>query len=94
LHKGNPTGSFDELIVGPNLWAGFSQLRGGPSCGLIGGYQQIAERLAEYIDIGATSFILASNPHLEEAYRVGEEVLPLVPAALERVRARRASSAA
>jgi alkanesulfonate monooxygenase len=94
LHKGNPTGSFDELIVGPNLWAGFSQLRGGPSCGLIGGYRQIAERLAEYIDIGASSFILASNPHLEEAYRVGEEVLPLVPAALEKVRARRASSAA
>ncbi|WP_335955673.1 hypothetical protein, partial [Acinetobacter guillouiae] len=23
-------------------------------------------------------FILASNPHLEEAYRVAEEVLPLV----------------
>jgi hypothetical protein len=26
----------------------------------------------------ADAFILASTPHLEEAYRVGEEVLPLV----------------
>jgi alkanesulfonate monooxygenase len=81
LHKGR-TDSFDDLIVGPNLWAGMSILRGGPSCGLIGSYAQIADRLAEYVDAGASSFILASNPHLEEAYRVGEEVLPLIGRAI------------
>ncbi|WP_228143800.1 hypothetical protein, partial [Acinetobacter baumannii] len=27
---------------------------------------------------GVGHFILASNPHLEEAYRVAEEVLPLL----------------
>ena len=81
LHKGNAT-DFDSLIVGPNLWAGMSILRGGPSCGLIGSYEQVAERLTEYIDIGASSFILASNPHLEEAYKVGEDVLPLIGDAL------------
>jgi alkanesulfonate monooxygenase len=81
LHQGK-TDSFDDLIVGPNLWAGMSILRGGPSCGLIGSYAQIADRLAEYVDAGASSFILASNPHLEEAYRVGEEVLPLIGRAI------------
>jgi len=83
LHKGNSQ-DFDSLIVGPNLWAGMSFLRGGPACGLIGSYAQIADRLAEYVAIGATSFILASNPHLEEAYRIGEEVLPLMDEAIAR----------
>ena len=77
LHQGR-TDSFDDLIVAPNLWAGMSVLRGGPSCGLVGSYQQIADRLAEYVHAGASSFILASNPHLEEAYSVGEEILPLL----------------
>jgi len=86
MHQGYVGKSFDDLIVGPSLWAGFSLLRGGPSCGLIGSYSSIADRLAEYIDIGATHFVLASNPHLEEAWRVGEEVLPRVPAALRRLR--------
>jgi alkanesulfonate monooxygenase len=87
LHKGNRS-NFDDLIVGPNLWAGMSILRGGPACGLIGSYEQIADRLAEYIDIGASSFILASNPHLEEAYSVGEEVLPRIGEAVESLKQR------
>ncbi|AOJ29815.1 alkanesulfonate monooxygenase [Burkholderia seminalis] len=81
LHQGN-TQHFDDLIVGPNLWAGMSQIRGGPGCVIVGSHEQVAERLAEYVDIGVSTFILASNPHLEEAYRVGEEVLPLVDGAL------------
>lgn len=81
LHQGN-TQHFDDLIVGPNLWAGMSQIRGGPGCVIVGSHEQVAERLAEYVEIGVSTFILASNPHLEEAYRVGEEVLPLVDGAL------------
>lgn len=81
LHRGN-TQHFDDLIVGPNLWAGMSKIRGGPGCVIVGSHEQVAERLAEYVDIGVSSFILASNPHLEEAYRVGEEVLPLVAGAI------------
>lgn len=88
LHKGNRS-NFDDLIVGPNLWAGMSILRGGPACGLIGSYEQIADRLAEYIDIGATTFILASNPHLEEAYSVGEEILPRIGEAVESLKQRK-----
>jgi alkanesulfonate monooxygenase len=74
---GGATG-FDDLVVGRNVWAGMSAIRGGPGCVLVGSHEQVAERLAEYVDIGVSRFILASNGHLEEAYRVGEEVLPLV----------------
>lgn len=69
---------YDELIVAPNLWGGFSLLRGGPALGIVGSYEQCAERLDDLIARGTDAFILAGTPHLEEAYRVGEEVLPLL----------------
>ncbi len=82
LHGGAK--NFDDLIVGQNIWAGMSAIRGGPGCVIVGSHEQVAERLAEYVDIGVSTFILASNAHLEEAYRVGEEVLPLVPQAAKK----------
>ncbi|PTQ07755.1 alkanesulfonate monooxygenase [Sphingomonas oleivorans] len=69
---------YDELIVGPNLWGGFNLLRGGPALGIVGNYEQCAAKLDELIGRGADAFILAGTPHLEEAYRIGEEVLPLL----------------
>lgn len=69
---------FDDLIIGPNLWAGFAKAKPGPTVGLVGSHQNIAERLSEYRDAGFSTFILAGNPHLEEALRIGQEVLPLV----------------
>lgn len=95
LHNGK-VHKFEDLIIAPNLWAGKAIAGGarggqvgGPTCLLAGSNDQIAERLAEYIDIGITTFILAAKPHLEEAYRVGEYVLPQVDAALERIRSNR-----
>lgn len=69
---------YRDLIIEPNVWAGFNLLRGGQGNGIVGSYQQVAERLDQLVQLGADAFILASTPHLEEAYRVGEEVLPLV----------------
>lgn len=69
---------FEDLIIEPNVWSGFNLLRGGQGNGIVGSYQQVAERLDQLVELGADAFILASTPHLEEAYRVGEEVLPLV----------------
>lgn len=69
---------FDDLILGPNLWAGFGKAKPGPTVGLVGSHENVAERLAEYRDAGFSTFILAGNPHLEEALRIGQEVLPLV----------------
>ncbi|WP_208279924.1 LLM class flavin-dependent oxidoreductase [Massilia oculi] len=70
--------SYKDLIVEPNIWSGFNLLRGGQTQGIVGSYEQVAQRLDDLVQLGADAFILASTPHLEEAYRVGEEVLPLV----------------
>ena len=70
--------SYKDLIIEPNVWSGFTLLRGGQTNGIVGSYEQVAEKLDQLVQLGADSFILASTPHLEEAYRVGEEVLPLV----------------
>ena len=72
------TRNYRDLEVSANVWSGFAHLRGGPAWGLVGSYEQVAERLDELQALGTDAFILASNPHLEEAYRVGEEVLPLL----------------
>ena len=69
---------YRDFIIHPNIWSGLSLLRGGQTQGIIGSYEQVAERLDDLVKLGADAFILASTPHLEEAYRVGEEVLPLV----------------
>lgn len=91
LHGGK-VDRFEDLIIAPNLWAGMALAKGGgsttakiggPTCVLVGSHQQIAERLLEYIGLGVSTFILAAKPHLEEAYRVGENVLPVVRAALD-----------
>jgi alkanesulfonate monooxygenase len=70
--------SYKDLIIEPNVWSGFNLLRGGQTNGIVGNYEQVAEKLDQLVQLGADAFILASTPHLEEAYRVGEEVLPLV----------------
>ncbi|HZU64002.1 MAG TPA: LLM class flavin-dependent oxidoreductase [Novosphingobium sp.] len=69
---------WQDLKIAPGLWGGFNLLRGGPSIGIVGSYEQCAEKLDELIRLGADGFILAGTPHLEEAWRVGEEVLPLL----------------
>ncbi len=60
------------------MWGGFDQLRPGPAFGLVGDYHQVAEKLDELMNLGVDSFILAGVPHLEEARRVGSQVLPLL----------------
>lgn len=68
---------YEDLIVSPNIWAGIGYLGDFPTVGIVGSYDQVAERLDHLVRIGADSLILSGLPHLEEAYRVGEEVLPL-----------------
>lgn len=50
---------------------------------LVGNYEQVAARLAAYVELGIDSFVLSASPHLEEAYRVGENVLSRVRALLQ-----------
>ena len=71
-------GGSDRLLVGPNLWAGVGLVRGGAGTALVGSHAEVAERLAEYAQLGINHFILSGYPHLEEAYWFGEGVLPLL----------------
>jgi alkanesulfonate monooxygenase len=71
-------GSTDDLTVAPNLWAGVGLVRGGAGTALVGSHEEVAERIAEYHAIGFDELILSGHPHLEEAYHVGEGVLPIL----------------
>jgi alkanesulfonate monooxygenase len=86
--RGDAVGSFrapasrgqrvEDHIV-ENLWGGFGTLQSqGSPLGFVGSYEQAAECIDGYIRAGVEGFILSSTPALEEALRVGEEVLPLV----------------
>ncbi|MFM8330740.1 MAG: LLM class flavin-dependent oxidoreductase, partial [Candidatus Methylumidiphilus sp.] len=73
-----PGPDFDALVLGPNLWAGFGLVRPGAPAGFVGSYQEVAARIGEYAEAGVSTFALSANPHLEEAYRIGEQLLPLL----------------
>jgi alkanesulfonate monooxygenase len=77
LHDGRSINHVRDLEVYPNLWAGVGLVRGGAGTALVGSYAQVAERLREYGETGVSAFILSGYPNLEEAIRVGENVLPL-----------------
>jgi alkanesulfonate monooxygenase len=42
----------------------------------VGSYENLVARIREYNTVGIDLFFLAGYPHLEEAYRLGEHVLP------------------
>lgn len=77
LVKGRGRGA-RELEVSANLWAGVALVRGGAGTALVGSYQQVAERIEEYHQLGVDCFILSGFPHLEEAIHLGAELLPLL----------------
>ncbi|MGC4952354.1 LLM class flavin-dependent oxidoreductase [Actinomadura citrea] len=77
LHGGSVKGTdARSLEVAPGLWAGVGLVREGAGTALVGSYDEVAERIREYADLGIEEFILSGWPHLEEAYRVGEYVVP------------------
>lgn len=71
LQQGGGDRTLDRAFS-PNLWQS-----DGPAM-LVGSYEQMAERLNAYIDAGFSSLILSGAPALEEAYRIGEHVLPRI----------------
>ncbi|AXI76967.1 LLM class flavin-dependent oxidoreductase [Peterkaempfera bronchialis] len=67
-----------DLEIYPNVWAGVGLLRGGAGTALVGSHREVADRITEYQALGIEEFVLSGFPHLEEAYWVGEGVLPLL----------------
>lgn len=43
---------------------------------LVGSYDAVAEHLGELAALGVSHFVLSAEPSLEEAYRIGQHVLP------------------
>jgi len=63
-------------------WDGYATARSGARGALVGSYEQVIDALAAYAEAGVSSFLLGAEPALEEAYRVGEYVLPALRARL------------
>ena len=78
LNRGVDLSDARSLEIYPNLWAGVGLVRGGAGTALIGSHDQVAARIAEYEAIGIDTFIFSAYPNLEEAVRVGEDLLPRV----------------
>ena len=72
-------GDRNKLEIAPNLWAGIGLVRAGAATALVGSPKTVAARLREYMAIGIDAVIGSGYPHLEEAYRVGELLFPLLP---------------
>lgn len=71
-------GCVDRLEIHPNVWAGYGLVRPGVATALVGSHSDVADRIEEYHALGLEHLILSAQPHLEEAYTVGEGVLPLL----------------
>ena len=63
-----------------DLWPGLTTAGTGAAGTLVGSHEQVTAVLAGYAAAGVDSFLLSAIPHLEEAYRVGEHILPAVRA--------------
>jgi alkanesulfonate monooxygenase len=72
----------DGFRIGPNLWAGLTQVLGGNSIALVGTPDQVADRIVEYVSLGYDHVLLRGFPHLETIEQLGREVLPRVKARL------------
>ena len=55
-------GSRDKLEISPNLWAGVGLVRGGAGTALVGDPEAVAERIREYMALGAGSRRAESIP--------------------------------
>jgi alkanesulfonate monooxygenase len=82
LHETNRAdGSWSDarsLEIAPNLWSGVGLVRGGAGTALVGSHSEVADRIAEYAEIGIDEFIFSGYPHLEELFWFGEGVVPIL----------------
>jgi alkanesulfonate monooxygenase len=68
--------------LGPNLWAGLTQVLGGNSIALVGTPDQVADRIVEYVKLGYNNVLVRGFPHLEVIEQLGRDVLPRIHARL------------
>ena len=66
------------LEIHPGLWGGIGLIRQGTGTTIVGDPESVVATLREYEAAGAEVFILGNYPHVEEAYRFAELVMPLL----------------
>lgn len=69
-------GSDDEGYAEPNLWTGIGRARSGAGAAIVGDPEQVLAKLEAYREAGVSAFILSGYPHIDEAERFAEMVLP------------------
>ncbi len=75
----------DALWPHPGVWSGLGLIGGGGgSTALVGSHEEVAQTIDDYRTAGISDFIVSGSPLLEEAYNVGENVVPLVTSAHRR----------
>jgi len=75
-YLGRAINDYDDLFIGPNLWAGFSYVGIPPGFAFVGSYDAVEARVREFAALGIEWFFINGYPHLEEIYRLGEHLLP------------------
>jgi alkanesulfonate monooxygenase len=64
--------------VSPHLWGGIGLIRNGPGTTIVGDPDQVMDMLRAYQAAGIEVFILGGYPHIEEAYRFADLVMPMI----------------
>lgn len=75
-----------DRFAGSPWWEGFATERSGARGALVGSYEQVGQQLLDYAAAGISSFVLGATPALEEAWRLGEHLLPRLRAQLAQER--------
>lgn len=78
LHELMESGKDNNFTIGPNLWAGLTQVLSGNSIALVGTPEQVTDRIIEFVDLGFDKVLLRGFPHLETIEEIGELVIPKV----------------
>jgi len=64
--------------VDRHLWTGIGRARSGCGAAIVGDPAQVAATMRHYAEVGIDTFILSGYPHLQEAQRFSDLVMPLL----------------
>jgi len=71
--------SSGDGFVEPVLWTGIGKARSGCGAALVGSPAEVTEKILQYRELGLSAFIFSGYPHIDEAERFAEWVLPNLP---------------
>ena len=66
----------EDGFIEPSLWTGIGKARSGCGAAIVGTPEQVVEKIRRYQSMGIEAFIFSGYPHIDEAQRFAELVLP------------------